>query len=391
LASSSVGTPDDKLVKKSIKILIEYLRENDRVSLVIFNNNAHRLFPLLKMNNSNKKKNFLLKKLKEIEASGGTNIGSGIYKAWEILRQRKQSNEVSSIFLLSDGQDTSGIDINNLKLKKAYYSNLINSDYVINSFGYGLDHDPKMLSTISQLKDGNFYFIEDLNKVTLSFVDCLGALASTILENTAITIKPNDNQGLILIKKAYGMEGIWNYDTFEKSHSAVISHLIHGKSYNYVFEVELPKNYKLDPKSFQASISGILVYNKLTLSKSIDMIKDHYSEDTIIQYHRVSTAEILKNSINLTDQGKFKQANEEISIQIKKLKETNVKEKDYLNNLAKDLEITLENIKPENYEQKGKADLAQNSASHMTEKTTHSGNTYRYYSSNTQRGYRADL
>jgi len=164
-----------------------------------------------------------------------------------------------------------------------------------------------------------------------------------------------------------------------------------GKATIMFFEVELPKNYKLDPKSFQASISGILVYNKLTLSKSIDMIKDHYSEDTIIQYHRVSTAEILKNSINLTDQGKFKQANEEISIQIKKLKETNVKEKDYLNNLAKDLEITLENIKPENYEQKGKADLAQNSASHMTEKTTHSGNTYRYYSSNTQRGYRADL
>lgn len=40
-----------------------------------------------------------------IQAGGGTNINSGLQIALKILRERKHINKVSSIFLLSDGQD----------------------------------------------------------------------------------------------------------------------------------------------------------------------------------------------------------------------------------------------------------------------------------------------
>jgi hypothetical protein len=36
---------------------------------------------------------------------------------------------------------------------------------VINAFGYGNDHDAKVMSNIANLKGGTFTFIEDVKKV----------------------------------------------------------------------------------------------------------------------------------------------------------------------------------------------------------------------------------
>ncbi len=40
-----------------------------------------------------------------INAGGGTNINSGLQLALKTIRDRKHINKVTSIFLLSDGQD----------------------------------------------------------------------------------------------------------------------------------------------------------------------------------------------------------------------------------------------------------------------------------------------
>lgn len=40
-----------------------------------------------------------------IAAGGGTNINSGLQLALKTIRERKHINKVTSIFLLSDGQD----------------------------------------------------------------------------------------------------------------------------------------------------------------------------------------------------------------------------------------------------------------------------------------------
>lgn len=40
-----------------------------------------------------------------INAGGGTNINSGLQLALKTIRDRKHINRVTSIFLLSDGQD----------------------------------------------------------------------------------------------------------------------------------------------------------------------------------------------------------------------------------------------------------------------------------------------
>lgn len=47
----------------------------------------------------------LHKHINSLYASGGTNICSGLDLAVKTIKDRKQLNNVTSVFLLSDGQD----------------------------------------------------------------------------------------------------------------------------------------------------------------------------------------------------------------------------------------------------------------------------------------------
>ena len=69
------------------------------------------------------------------------------------------------------------------------------------------------MSEIANLRDGNFYFIEDVTKLDECFVDALGSLFSIVVQNVSITmelvqthplIKPECHQtfGNMWIKKA---------------------------------------------------------------------------------------------------------------------------------------------------------------------------------------------
>lgn len=61
-------------------------------------------------------------------------------------------------------------------------------DYKINSFGYGTDHDEKVLSMISSFRNGNFYYIKEIKQVGECFVDCLGYLMSYIAKSAEINL-----------------------------------------------------------------------------------------------------------------------------------------------------------------------------------------------------------
>lgn len=95
--------------------------------------------------------------------------------ALKAIKERKYKNPVTSVFLLSDGQDSSGC-VNFLKNQGEIEGN----PYTINSFGFGADHDPVLMNDICKVKDGNFYYVEHINSVDEMFIDALGGLFSVV-------------------------------------------------------------------------------------------------------------------------------------------------------------------------------------------------------------------
>ena len=87
ISYSMVGEKID-LVKKSLKILVKLMDKNDRLALILFGSKASIYFDLDYMTDG--KKQNLIKKIDEINASGGTDILSGLEKAVEILKKEKK-------------------------------------------------------------------------------------------------------------------------------------------------------------------------------------------------------------------------------------------------------------------------------------------------------------
>lgn len=79
--------------------------------------------------------------------------------AFKTLQDKKYQNNVESVFLLSDGLD-GGADTRITQSLNANISLLKKSAFSVHTFGYGSDHDPKLMKNIANLRDGNFFFIE---------------------------------------------------------------------------------------------------------------------------------------------------------------------------------------------------------------------------------------
>ena len=52
----------------------------------------------------------------------------------------------------------------------------------MNTYGFGADHDPKLMSAVAKMKNGGFFFIKDINNIAEYFILSMGGLLSIITE-----------------------------------------------------------------------------------------------------------------------------------------------------------------------------------------------------------------
>ena len=371
--SGSMDGKKMELVKDSFTYLLELLGDNDRLSIIIFDHVAERITPLIRMTQVNKKKTLDL--LKEVFARGGTDITLGMKYGLEIIKQRRYINNVTSILLLSDGQDKNAQERVKLLLEK--YN--LKDTFTINTFGFGKDHDPELMSSISQLRDGNFYYIEKLNTVDETFIDCLGGLISVIGEDVNITVKAESSEIFpnIQITKAYGGQEIWK--KIDNAYTTGISQLFSGIRKDYVLEIQIPKTDKeLDDVTRNIKIASVTCSikslkdsgnNDITKSKvlvpvflnEIEEIKENEEDgDVMFNYYKVLGAEIMKEAKNLSDKNKFDEAKKILQNFKEDISNSKFKKDKNIQDLIKDLDIAINNVRPEIYQDSGRNYMIQN-------------------------------
>lgn len=103
ISGSMTGTKI-ALLKQAMGFVIQNLGPLDRLSVIAFSSSARRLFPLRRMTESGKQES--LQMINSLVANGGTNIAEALKKGAKVMTDRKFKNPVSSMILLSDGQDT---------------------------------------------------------------------------------------------------------------------------------------------------------------------------------------------------------------------------------------------------------------------------------------------
>ncbi|KAH3758961.1 von Willebrand factor [Pelomyxa schiedti] len=195
--SGSMGGSKIAIVKDTLKFIVGQLQAYDRLSLVTFQSTSSRLTRLQPMNSTNKPA--FNKVIDNIYTSGGTNILSGIQTALNIFQARRTKNPVSSVMLLTDGQDSNS---NLLQATKQIFKS-VGSNCSIYTFGFGPDHDAKLLNSVAEACHGMFYYIPDISKVGEAFGNCLGGLLSVYAQSIRITITPENGAAIVSVMTNY--------------------------------------------------------------------------------------------------------------------------------------------------------------------------------------------
>ena len=307
--SGSMDGEKIHLVKESLKILVDMMDEKDRIALVLFDQNATLYFNLDFLSKENKTK--LKEKIGEIQARGGTSIASGLQVAVDILKKEKKNskeNDIrsSSIILLSDGCDNYMDDIQlGEKLKSLTKGE--NLSFTLNTFGYGYDHDPKIMNKLANLRDGSFFLVEDYNKVGEYFVTVLGGCISMISKDAKLEVKLTNEKCKIV--KIFGENNLYSFELKDLLFTTKMLQLITGKDYTFVLEIEIDES-SVKPGDNLLDINfiydDIMKKEKITLNAKYNYeLKDLNFAKANEEYIRSQTYDVLEKALKLRENNKI--------------------------------------------------------------------------------------
>lgn len=195
--SGSMSGTKLALLKKAMGFVIHNLGPSDRLSLIAFSSTARRLFPLRRMTESGRQD--ALQAVNSLTSNGGTNIADGLRKGAKVIEERKEKNPISSIILLSDGQDTYTIFPTAGVMHQAQpdHQSLVPSSIrgssghqvPVHVFGFGADHDSVLMHSISEASGGTFSFIEAEAAIQDAFALCIGGLLSVVVQQLHVEVE----------------------------------------------------------------------------------------------------------------------------------------------------------------------------------------------------------
>ncbi|CAD8095474.1 unnamed protein product [Paramecium primaurelia] len=356
-----------EMVRQTLMVLLNFLGAKDRLQLIIFNHRAERITPLKCITEGNR--GYFEEKIKGINATGNTNISSATEIAFQQLKDRKYRNNVTSIFLLSDGQDDQAFT--NIKQQ----INQVEEVFTLHTFGFGKDNDAKMMTSISNLKEGSFYFVQEINLLDEFFVDALGELVSVIGEKIQIQLQITSQPPFqdVKISKTFGT--MWNQN--EAKYQILVPQLACGTRKDYVFELMLPQiNFQIndnqrnvnvleaqltitDPQSKQV-IQKQDILELVILNENDELNQNEDDIDVQCQYFRVKGTDVINSARQLCEINQNDKAQnliKNILIQIKSKEK--VAASNECQGIIQDLEQALSASQKKEYIDYGRAQMFQ--------------------------------
>ncbi|CAG9319233.1 unnamed protein product [Blepharisma stoltei] len=366
-------------VKKTLDFLLTLLNDSDRLSIVAFESKADIVIDLTETNE--KGKISIANKIKQMATSGsGTNISSGLEKSLSIVSAREMFNRATTILLLSDGQDNS---LNPEKVIQFSYNvkSMIKGPYFIHTFGYGADHDSKMMKEISRLNNGNFYYIENPKDIAEAFATCLGDLATSTSDNLEVELIPQPCSIPFSISKVYSENGESHY---------TVPLLLGDDNKDLVFVLNFPpytgerkSNEIITPVKVSINKSGEnktteIDLNILVASEGNGNKKNEANGDVLANYYRCKGAEILRDVISLADKGYYKQASSVALEAAEEFRALWIKDHVIVQALIHDLEDASKRASSKNnWDKGGRAQVVSVQASHFYQKASNNVQIYK--------------
>lgn len=199
--SGSMSDPNKlPLLKASFKMLVEQLRAQDKVAIVVYAGAAGLV--LEPTSGSDKKK--IIAALDNLEAGGSTAGGAGINLAYATAKQNFKTNGNNRVILATDGDFNIG-ESSNASMERLIEEKRKDGIF-LTVLGYGMGNykDSKM-ETLADKGNGNYAYIDNILEAQKVLVNEFGGTLFTIAKDVKLQIEFNPSK-----VKAYRLIGYEN-------------------------------------------------------------------------------------------------------------------------------------------------------------------------------------
>lgn len=180
--------PDDKLprVRRAMRMLVEQLRENDRVAIVVYAAQSGLVLP----STTGFEKDRILAALDSLQAGGGTNGGDGIRLAYDIAQKSFQKDGINRVILCTDGDfnvgTTSNAELERLIEERA------KSGVFLTVLGFGMgNHNDELMEKLADKGNGNYGYVDSEAEARRLLVEQAGGALMTIAKDVKLQLEFN--------------------------------------------------------------------------------------------------------------------------------------------------------------------------------------------------------
>lgn len=185
--SGSMNSPNKlPLLKRSLKLLVDRMREQDHVSVVVYAGAAGVVLPPT----SGENKEAIIAALDKLEAGGSTAGGAGLELAYKMAQQHFKANGNNRIILATDGDFNVGPSSDAALTRMIEDKRKAGIYLTVLGFGMGNYKDNKM-EKLADKGNGNYAYIDNLMEARKVLVTEMGSTLLTLAKDVKLQLEFN--------------------------------------------------------------------------------------------------------------------------------------------------------------------------------------------------------
>ncbi len=185
--SGSMSDPNKlPLLKSSFKLLVQQLREQDHVAIVVYAGAAGLVLP----STSGAEKKKIIDALDHLEAGGSTAGGAGIKLAYQTAKENFNKQGNNRVILATDGDFNIGESSNGAMERLIEEKRQDGVFLTVMGFGMGNYKDSKM-EALADKGNGNYLYIDSILEAQKALVNEFGGTLFTIAKDVKLQIEFN--------------------------------------------------------------------------------------------------------------------------------------------------------------------------------------------------------
>jgi Ca-activated chloride channel family protein len=190
--SGSMSFERIDILKHAMRKMVEELRPEDKVSVVVFDTKATVAYPFAPAN-----KDRIKDVVYAVQADGGTSIYEGLKMGYKDLKKAFDPNATNRVILLTDGYGSKPVD-DVLALSQSYFQKGIS----VSTIGIGAGYNHNLLTLLSQYSGGMAHQAIDNLALTDAFKKEFQSLMYPLASNVKVTVSYNNQ---IVFEQLHGI------------------------------------------------------------------------------------------------------------------------------------------------------------------------------------------